>query len=127
MDLECAYDKMEWSSLLTMLRCFGFCEKWIQLICQCLSSVTYSILLNGGLYGMIKPARGLRQGDSLSPFLLILGTDVLSRLISRAERLGQIHGIKISRVAPPISHLLFADDTMIFIRADAGEASAVSV
>lgn len=92
-DMERAYDKMEWSFLLTVLHCFGFCEKWIQLIGQYLSSVTYSILLKGSLYGMINPACGLRQGDPLSPFLFILGTDVLSKLISRVEGLGQIHGV----------------------------------
>ncbi|KAB1223733.1 hypothetical protein CJ030_MR2G016682 [Morella rubra] len=107
------------------MRSFGFSEKWLQLIEQCLSTVSYSILINGCPFGLIKPSRGLRKGDPLSPFLFILGTEILSHMIVRAESLGLIHDTKISRAAPPISHLLFADDIMIFTRAFAAEASAV--
>lgn len=124
-DMERAYDKMKWTFLFIVMRCFGFSEKWIQLISQCLSTVSYLVLLNGCPYGLIKPLRGLRQRDPLSPFLFLIGTDVLSRLIMRAKSVGLIHGIKISRAAPPISHLLFADDTMFFSRASAFEASTV--
>lgn len=124
--MERAYDQMKWNFIFQVLRRFGFTEKWIQLANQCLSIVTYSVLLNGTPFGLITPERGLRQGDPLSPFLFILGTEVLSRMISRAEVVGQLHGIKISLSAPPISHLRFTDDTMIFARATSSEASTIA-
>lgn len=122
-DMAQAFDRMEWSFILRVLRCYGFSEHWIH---QCLSSVSYSILLNGSPFGLISPTWGLRQGDPLSPFLFILGTEVLSRMFSRAERMRCIHGTKISRSTTPISHLLFADDTMIFSRATVNEAAVIS-
>lgn len=59
--------------------------------------MSYSVLLNDNPYDLIKPSRGLRQGDLLSPFLFMIGTDVLSKFIVRVESLGLVHGIKISR------------------------------
>lgn len=123
--MERANDKMELEFIRVVLRCFGFHEKWIHLINQCLSSVSFSLLLNGSPFGLFIPSRGLRQGDPLSPFLFILGMEVLSRLLMRAETSGSIHGVKISRSAPLIPHLLFADDTMVFSRATIEEVAAV--
>lgn len=65
-----------------------------------------------------------RWGDPLSPFLFILITEGLSRLISRAKLENRIHGIRIVRGAPPISHLLFPDDLMVFGRANSFEAGS---
>jgi hypothetical protein len=69
--------------------------------------------------------RGLRQGDPLSPFLFILGSEVLSRLLFKEESLGNIKGLKISRNNPAINHLLFADDLLIFGKANLKEASSI--
>jgi hypothetical protein len=71
------------------------------------------------------PSRGLRQGDPLSPFLFILGSEILSRLFFREENLGLLQGIKMARLCPPITHLLFADDVMIFARAKASEFEVI--
>lgn len=62
----------------------------------------------------------------MSHFLFILGSKVLSILLIREENLGGIHGIKVSRDASSISHLLFADDLLIFSRANAREANRLS-
>jgi hypothetical protein len=67
----------------------------------------------------------LRQGDSLSPFLFILGFEILSKILLREENLSSLHGIKIARMNPPISHLLFADDVMIFSQANVVEANVI--
>lgn len=123
LDMEKACDQMEWSFLLYILRCLGFCEKWIGWVGQCISTVSFSILLNGTPYGFFKPLRGLRQGDPLSPFLFILGAKVLSRLFAQAEGRGELHGIKVARQSSTISHLLFADDLMVFFRASRGSRS----
>lgn len=81
-----------------------------------MSSVSYSILLNGSPYGFFKPSRGLRQGDPLSLLLFIIGSKVFSRLLSRKESHGNLHGISIGRGVPPISHLLYANDLLIFAK-----------
>jgi hypothetical protein len=82
---EKAFDRMEWGFLLVIMEKLGFCSTWIAWIRTCISSASFSILLNGNPFSIISPARGLRQGDPLSPFLFILGSEVFSRLLFREE------------------------------------------
>ena len=100
----------------------GFSEKWIQWMMMCVSSVTYSVLMNFDRVGPIVPGRGLRQGDPLSPYLFILVAEGLSTLIHKAINRGDIHGVQVCRGAPVVSHLLFADDCFLFCRANVVEA-----
>lgn len=88
------------------------------LIMKCVTSVSFSVLINGSPYGYMTGSRGLRQGDPLSPSLFILCADVLSSLIQQAERHHLIQPIRLSIGGPPISHLLFADDSLFFLKAD---------
>ncbi|KAL0461293.1 UNVERIFIED_CONTAM: putative mitochondrial protein [Sesamum latifolium] len=113
LDISKAYDKVEWSFLRKVLFKLGFHDHFIQLVLLCVSSVSYSFILSGRQFGHIVPERGLRQGDPLSPYLFLLCTEALSSLISRAELEGHLKGICISRGAPSISHLFFADDTLL--------------
>jgi hypothetical protein len=75
-------------------------------------SLTYSFL-------------GSEARDSLSPFLFILGTEALSRILQQQESLGILKGIKIAKNCPPITHLLFADDLIIFAKATSTEAVSI--
>lgn len=125
LDMEKAYDRLEWDFILQTLRCFGFASVWVGWIEQCISTVSYSVMLNGSPYGLLHPERGLWQGDPLSPFLFIIASEVLSRLLLREEAIGSPHGVKVARAAPPISHLQFADDLMVFFRANRREATSV--
>ncbi|XP_062094182.1 uncharacterized protein LOC133800245 [Humulus lupulus] len=81
---------------------------------KCVSTSTFSLLLNGAKAGNLTPSRGLRQGDPLSPALFIIATDVLSRLLLRAESQRKIYGVKVARRGNPITHLLFVDDIVLF-------------
>lgn len=84
--------------------------------------VTHNFTLNGSLVGPIIPKKGLRQGDSLSLYLFLLGVEGLSNAIDDASGNDMIHGRQISQAAPTISHLLFADDSFLFFRATTEEA-----
>lgn len=77
-----------------------------------------TLLINGSPRGRISPSRGIRQGDRLSPYIFILCSEVLSGLCNRASEEGSLKGIRVTRACPRVNHLLFADDTMFFIRAN---------
>jgi hypothetical protein len=73
--------------------------------------------------GPIYPGIGLRQGDPISPYLFILVTEGLTALINKSVASGNIHGVKICRGAPTVSHLLFADDYFLFCRSTLDETN----
>jgi hypothetical protein len=125
LDMEKAFDSMEWDFILKILSLLGFHSTWIKWIQQCITTTSFSILHDGAPFGNFVPSRGLRQGDPLSLFLFILGSEILSKLILREENLESLHGIKMASTSPPISHLLFADDVMIFSQANGNEANAI--
>jgi hypothetical protein len=82
-------------------------------------------MMDGSLYGNFSPSRGLRQGDPLSSFLFILGSEALFKIIFKEENLGNLHGIRIARRSPVVSHLLFADDLIIFSKANISKVRVI--
>lgn len=125
LDMAKAYDRMEWNFLKGTLTALGFSSTWVNLIQLCVTTVTYNILVNGQSVGTVIPTRGIRQGDPLSPYLFIVCAEVLSLLLQRKEARGSIHGVRVARGAPPISHLFFADDSLLFFKATINEAQEV--
>ena len=121
LDMSKAYDWVEWVFLEKIMLRMGFSPRWISLISGCIRSVTYSILLNGRPHGLITPERGLRQGDPLSPYLFLLVTEGLHALFTKAEGDSALRGVSICAAGPKISHLLFADDSLVFCRATIAE------
>jgi hypothetical protein len=103
----------------------GFHERWVNLIMQCVTSVSYTVLVNGVPKGYIKPGRGLRQGDPLSPYLFLICAEGLSALLRKAERDSLIKGVSIYKGGPRISHLFFVDDSIIFCRASQDDSQAL--
>jgi hypothetical protein len=121
LDLEKAYDHVNWDFLSYLLWRCGFPEKWRKWIYFCISSVRFSVLVNGSPCGFFKSSRGIRQGDPLSPMLFVIVMEGLSRMLDKAIGAGMLFGFVVSKnVNDPllISHLLFADDTLIFCEAD---------
>ncbi|XP_062166910.1 uncharacterized protein LOC133873195 [Alnus glutinosa] len=121
-DMEKAFDRMEWSFIISILNTLGFNDKWINWIRLCITTTSFSVLLNGSPFGHFRPSRGLRQGDPLSPFLFIIGTEALSRLLHH-----HLRGFSVSRDNLAINHLLFADDLVIFTSATSSEASRIKI
>ena len=84
LNLEKAYDHVNWDFLLYQLRRCGFLEKWNNWISFCLSTVQFSILVYGSSCGFFKSSRGLRQGHPLSPMLFVIVMEALSKMMDRA-------------------------------------------
>jgi hypothetical protein len=121
LDIEKAYDHVNWNFLLYMLRRCGFSDKWRQWIFACVFTARFSILVNGTSHGFFPSSRGLRQGDPLSPLLFIIIMEALSRMLERAVERGLLSGFMVGKsngIELMISQLLFADDTLIFCGAD---------
>jgi hypothetical protein len=110
-DMDKVYDTVDWDFLLKVLNAFGFSLGFCKLISNCVSS---SWFLNGTSKGFFKGGRGLRQGDPLSPYLFILVEEVFSRLLRKKVQDGTIGYYLQLRKGPLISHLLYADDMVIF-------------
>jgi hypothetical protein len=87
--------------------------------------VRYSVKFNGALLEAFSPTRCLRQGDPLSPFLFLFVVDGLSALLKSEVTAGSISPVKVCRRAPGIFYLLFADDTLLFFKADGAQADCV--
>ena len=117
LDMSKVYDRLEWGFLKKIMEKMGFHPTWIGWIMEYIQSVSYSILVNGEPKGHIIPSRGIRQGDPLSPYLFLLCSEGLNGLIQHAVDGGQIEGFSLCRSNPKISHLFFADDSLLFCRA----------
>ena len=109
-----AYDRMSWNFLRAVLTSMNFSSIWINWIMECISSVQYAILLNGSPTQSFHPSRGLRQGESISPYLFLLCTNILSIALTQVESQKQIRGITVGRRGVTFTHLLFANDSIFF-------------
>ena len=124
---------IEWNGIFFMvvLKAFGFSNSFINLIHQSLSTAEFTLLLNGGLGPSLFPFKGLRQGDPLSPYLFILGNEVLIRLINREVSQKNLTRVKVSNTAPPppplpISKLFYANDIILFCKAKSYKLAILS-
>ena len=119
LDIEKAYDHVDWSFLLAVLGKMGFGGRWCSWIKWCLSIVSFSVLVNGSPTVFFQGSKGLRQGDPLSPYLFVIVMETYSCLMKRAIVGGFlmpciVRGRRGEGVQ--ITHLLFADDTLGFAK-----------
>ena len=124
-DLEKAYDRLEWDFIRDTLKLVKFLEHFFSIILSCISSATVSILYNGGALQPFHPLRGIRQGDPLSPYLFILCMEVLGALIINKCQTNLWNPIPASKGGIFFSHLIFADDLVLFAKADYKNCMAV--
>ncbi|KAM2035402.1 hypothetical protein EV2_039395 [Malus domestica] len=117
LDMAKAYDCVEWFFLSAMLPKLGFDDLFCQWVMACVQTVSYGVVVNGETTSYITPHRGLRQGDLLSPFLFLFCAEGFSSLIHNKERLGWFQGIKVNPHADFLSHVFFADDSVLFCQA----------
>ena len=114
---------------MRVMQKMGFGAKWREWIWSCISTAKFSMLINGEPAGFFSSSKGLRQGDPLSPYLFIMGMEMLSALIRRVVERGCISGCRIQRgrgQAVIISHLLFADDAIVFCEAKKDDMAFLS-
>ena len=125
LDLEKAYDRLEWSFVRSMLFSFGFHKDTVELVMSCISSTPAFLLFNGSKLESFNPSRGLRQGDPISPYIFILCMEFLSSLINKKCEEGKWVKVKASCSGPGFSHSFFADDLLLYAKADRGNCEAI--
>ncbi|GAB2298359.1 hypothetical protein Dimus_038529 [Dionaea muscipula] len=127
LDFAKAYDSVNWNYLLNMMRLMGFGDKWIRWIEACVTSANFSVLINGSPTKLVHMEKGICQGDPLSPFLFIIAAEGLNWLFKRARELGLINGILLGSGDLRLTHLQFADDTILFCADDMIEIQNVKM
>lgn len=125
LDLEKAYDMVNWDFLRETLIMFGFPRTLVSLIMHSISSSSVSLLWNGSKTENFKPLGGLRQGDPLTPYFFVLCMERLGSMINDEVIKGEWSPISLSRNGPKISHLFFADDVLLFTKAAVAQAKGV--
>ena len=125
-DLQKAYDRVSCSFIHAVLLHLGFNEVFSNWILSCLTSVSFEVLVNGGKSESFKPSRGLRQGDPLSSYLFLLGQEILSRMLDHELRQKSISGIRTGRSGPIITHVMYANDIILFSKASKKDATSIA-
>ncbi|WMV59774.1 hypothetical protein MTR67_053159 [Solanum verrucosum] len=124
LDIEKAYDHVNWNYLWKVLSEMGFGRKWVNWIKFCVSIVKFSIITNGSPEGFFQSQRGLRQGDPMSPFLFLLAMEGLNYMVRKANEMGWIRGFGAHTNRAnnmEVTHLLYADDSLVFCGAEVSQ------
>ena len=115
-DIHKAFDSVHWAFLKELLDSLKFPLLFTQWIMKCITSMQFSININGQQGAFFKGKRGLKQGDPLSPLLFVLSMEYLSRLFKHAS-LTPGFGFHPHYKKMGLTHLLFADDLILFCKA----------
>ena len=116
LDMAKAYNSIEWSFMESVLKELGFPYKFIGWIMRCISSVSYSVLVNGIPSKPFAAKKGLRQVDPMSPFLFALAMEYFSRMLKKVKG-GDIKFHPKCGKTTTMEHF-FVDDSLIFTQPD---------
>ncbi|XP_019094473.1 PREDICTED: uncharacterized protein LOC109129898 [Camelina sativa] len=125
LDLEKAYDRVRWDFLEETLVAAGLPANWVTRIMAGVTEPSMSLLWNGERTDSFTAARGLRQGDPLSPYLFVLCLERLCHQIEAAVGRGDWKPIAVSRGGPKLSHVCFADDLILFAEASVAQVRLI--
>jgi hypothetical protein len=115
LDFEKAYDHVNWDFLREVLLRKGFSSTMVHRLLQLVSGGQTAININGEIGPYFRNARGVRQGDPLSPILFDFMVDSLAAMISKANAAGHVKGVVSHLIPGGVTHLQFADDTLLLI------------
>lgn len=125
LDLSKAFDRMDWGFIKSLMPIYNFSPKFASWVMGCVTSAQFSIVFNGKSDGFFSPESGLRQGCSLSPYIFILGMDVLSRNLAYCVQKRELRGVRIAPSADLLTDCLYADDLLLFGAANMNEAHRI--
>ena len=128
LDIEKAYDHGNWDALFYLLGRMGFGVKWRGWIKACITTVSFFVLVNRSSAGFFESSHGLRQGDLLSPLFFLLIMEALSQILKKTEECSLLRGFHmgpVNSIRVHISHLLFAEDIILFC--DASREQLLSI
>ncbi|XP_071704795.1 uncharacterized protein [Rutidosis leptorrhynchoides] len=125
-DIQKAYDTVDWVFLESILRRFGYLDTMVKWIMTCVTSTSFSIAVNGDLHGFFRGKRGLRQGDPMSPYLFTLVMEVLSLLLQESMTEENRFRFHPRCENLKIINLCFADDLFLFSHADSGSVKVIA-
>nr|XP_043639239.1 uncharacterized protein LOC122610308 [Erigeron canadensis] len=117
-DIQKGYDTVDWKFLRAILIGFGFHTIMVDSIMTCVTSASFSLSINGNIYGFFKGERGLRQGDPMSPYLFTLVMEVLSLILKKAIRETGSFKFHNQCKKDQIINICFVDDLFLFARGD---------
>lgn len=113
--MEKAYDHMCWKFLEDTMLQMGFGRKWCNWVKVCISSASFSLLINGTSEDFFQNSRGLRQGCPLSSPLFNIVMEMMCRLVWRAESIGALNGYKVGEFGLSVAFIQYADDSLFFL------------
>ena len=117
-DMSKAYDRVDWKWLKVILTTMNFNASWVNWIMECVTTVGYTLLINGNLSHSFTPKKRLRQGDPLSPYLFLMCANILSLALMQEKNQKKIRGVKLGRSGIPLTHLFFTYDALLFFKHD---------
>lgn len=127
LDMEKTYDHVNWKFMDYMLGRLIFGNKQRKWMNTCITTTSFAVMVNGWSSSFFKATKGLHQGDPLSLLLFIIVMEAFSRLLERAREVNLIKGVNVGRgdSRVEISHLFFANDTLISVNWGKNDASSL--
>lgn len=113
LDISKDFDTVKWSFIMVVLSAMALTSQLIRWIYLCISTTSFSVAVNGELTGFFYNAKGIRQGCSLSSYLYVIINNSLPNMLNQAAMDG-LFGYHPKRKKVQLTHLSFADDTLVF-------------